>query len=47
MATEVNKEKLYTIRETQALVGKTSAEDTAALQSAFDKLINGIKAKHL
>jgi hypothetical protein len=47
MATEVNKDKLYTVRETQALVGKASAEDKAALQSAFDKIINGIKAKHL
>jgi hypothetical protein len=47
MATEINKEKLYTVRETQALVGKVSAEDKVALESAFDKLINGIKAKHL
>ena len=45
--TEINKEKLYTVRETQALVGKVSAEDKVALESAFDKLINGIKAKHL
>lgn len=47
MATEVNKDKLYTVREVQALVGKASAEDKVALQSTFDKLINGIKAAHL
>lgn len=47
MATEINKEKLYTVRETQALVGKVSPEDKVSLESAFDKLINGIKAKHL
>ena len=47
MATELNKDKIYTVRETQALVGKVSNEDKVALQSNFDKIINGIKAKHL
>lgn len=47
MATEINKDKLYTVRETQALIGKASPEDKVALESTFDKLINGIKAKHL
>lgn len=47
MATEANKNKLFSIREVQALVGKTTEADKVALQGAFDKIINGIKAKHL
>ena len=47
MATEVNKEKEFDLKEIRMVVGKASEADQASIKAAFGNIINAIKAVHL